>query len=68
MDRPQEPDPTPEQIHAMLADIRSSWSDEDYRRHAQGSVPGRSGNVEPWLPPVVAEPDLRCLPGGSAVT
>ena len=62
------PDPTPEQINERAAEIRRRWADEDYRRRAQGSVPGRSGNVESWLPPIVAEPDSLCLPAGPSIT
>ena len=53
------PDPTPEEIQARAAEIREGWSDGDYRRREKIYASNTVELYDEWMPPVVAEPDLR---------
>ena len=53
------PDPTPEEIVARAAEIREAWSDADFQRRAKITPSGPVELYDKWMPPVVAEPDLR---------
>jgi hypothetical protein len=44
----QTPDPSPDEIEAMTAEIRASWTPKERLRRATGSVAG-------WLPQVWVE-------------
>lgn len=48
------PDPTPEEIQAIIKAIQAGWSDEDHMRRARGRHDDAGGLRPTWEVPVVA--------------
>lgn len=59
--------PSPEEIREKTAEIRSGWSEADYRVRATCSTPilGDYGQPKPpgWEVPVIRERDMGVPPG-----
>ena len=48
------PDPTPEEIEAIIKAIQAGWSAEDHRRRARGRHDDAANCILTWEVPVVA--------------
>ena len=48
------PDPTPEEIEAIIKAIQAGWSDEDRKRHARGFVGDDRELFDSWEVPTVS--------------